>query len=189
MAVFDATTLLVLLAPNVSTVTDSNGAQITYARERVDGLVAEIAKAKAKIVIPTPALSEALVRAGEKAGAQYLARIRKSKHFRIADFDERAAVEVALMTRSAIDAGDKRDGSTETWAKIKYDRQIVAIAKVNGANVIYTDDENLRKFALRRGLRVVGIADLPIPDEAAQTDWVEQANVQAATEEEEPAGE
>lgn len=42
MAVFDATTLLVLLAPNVSTVTDSNGAQITYARERVDGFVKDI---------------------------------------------------------------------------------------------------------------------------------------------------
>ena len=45
MAVFDATTLLVLLAPNVSTVTDSNGAQITYARERVDGFVKDIISA------------------------------------------------------------------------------------------------------------------------------------------------
>ena len=36
--------------------------------------------------------------------------------------------------------GNKKDGSGEPWAKIKYDRQIVAIAKVIGASAIYSDD-------------------------------------------------
>ena len=34
------------------------------------------------------------------------------------------------MTRTAISRGDKKSGSRDTWAKVKYDRQIVAIARV-----------------------------------------------------------
>lgn len=182
MDVFDATTLLLLLAPDASVPKDSNGNPISFARERIDGLVADIAKRKAKIIIPTPALSEALVRAGSVAGANYLARIRKSGWFRIESFDERAAVEVAEMTKAAIDRGDKKDGSTATWAKVKYDRQIVAIAKVNSASAIYSDDINLTSFARRSGLRVISVADLNVPDAAAQLDWVKQANEQASQE-------
>src|SRR5688572_11831120 len=99
MVVFDATTLLVLLAPDASVPLDSEGFAITYPKERVDGLVSELAKSKTKIIIPTPALSEALVRAGSVAAAQYLARIRKSAHFIVEPFDERAAIEVALMNK------------------------------------------------------------------------------------------
>jgi hypothetical protein len=44
------------------------------------------------------------------------------------------------MTRAAVDAGDKRVGSDATWAKVKFDRQIVAIAQVRRATAIYSDD-------------------------------------------------
>jgi hypothetical protein len=174
MVVFDATTLLLLLAPDAAVPKDSDGNLISYPRERIDGLVAELTKSKTKIVIPTPALSEALVRAGKIAAAQYLARIRRSAQFRIEPFDERAAVEVALMTKDAMDKGDKKAGSADTWAKVKFDRQITAVAKVNGASTIYSDDGNLARFARAQGLRVISVAQLPIPDEAAQTDWVKE---------------
>lgn len=149
-------------------------------KERVDGLVNDLAKSKTKILIPTPALSEVLIRAGKVAASQYLAVIRKSAHFHIESFDERAAIEVALMTKGAIDRGDKRAGSAETWAKVKFDRQIVAISKVNGASVIYTDDANLAAFAKAQGLRTLGVAELPVPRELAQTDWVEESRAQAS---------
>ena len=172
MVVFDATTLLVLLAPDVSVPLDSNGVAITYPKERVDGLISDLAKSKTKIIIPTPALSEALVRAGSVAAAQYLARIRKSAHFIVEPFDEKAAIEVALMNKHAIDSGDKKAGSLESWTKVKFDRQIVAIAKVNNVGTIYTDDVGLKAFAKASGLRAIGLGELTIPDASAQIDWV-----------------
>lgn len=182
MVVFDATTLLLLFAPDASVPKDSNGKPIPFAKERIDGLVADLSKRKVKIIVPTPALSEALVRAGPVAGANYLAGIRKSGWFRIESFDERAAIEVAEMTKEAIDRGDKKNGSDATWAKVKYDRQIVAIAKVNSASAIYSDDINLTSFARRQGLRVISVVDLNVPDEASQMDWLNQPNEQASQE-------
>ena len=122
-----------------------------------------------------------MVRPGKAAAMQYLATIKKSAHFRIEDFDERAAIEVALMTKDAIDKGDKKDGSKETWAKVKFDRQIVAIAKVNRVTVIYTDDNNLRKLAASQGVRAIGVGELPIPDAASQADWVKELDDQATS--------
>ena len=160
--------IMLMLAPTAGIPRDSKGNLITFPKERIDGLVEDLAKDKAKIIIPTPALSEALVRSGASAAAAHIAKLRQSKHFLIGAFDDRAALEVALWTKIALDGGDKKEGSDQTWAKVKYDRQIAAIAKVNGASVLYTNDENLRKFAMRRGLRVIGIEELQVPNSAAQ---------------------
>lgn len=72
------------------------------------------------------------------------------------------------MTREALDSGSKRGGHDGTWAKIKYDRQIVAIAKVAGASVIYSDDKEIFKLGQKVGLTVLRIADLPLPPTDAQ---------------------
>lgn len=56
----------------------------------------------------------------------------------------------------------------DVWNKIKYDRQIVAIAKVNQATAIYTDDAGLRNTARRIGIAVVGVADMLLPPAKAQ---------------------
>jgi len=93
------------------------------------------------------------------------ARQRSSK---IADFDQRAAVEMAAATREAIDAGNKRSGSESTWAKVKFDRQIIAIARVEGASTIYSDDEDIVRFAKNSGITVTRISDLPLPPEDTQ---------------------
>jgi hypothetical protein len=53
-------------------------------------------------------------------------------------------------------------------AKIKFDRQIVAIAKVTGATVIYSDDKNLRNFATANNIATVKLAELPLPAEDLQ---------------------
>jgi hypothetical protein len=161
MVVFDATTLLILLSPTVPAPVDPTTQRpVEYARERIDYLVEELEKSRTKILIPTPALSEILVRAGS-AGPSYLDRINSSAAFRIAPFDQRAAVEVAAMTRDAMAAGNKRGGAQGTWAKVKYDRQIIAIVKVEAADTIYSDDNDVRKLAVQAGLAVIRIADLP----------------------------
>ena len=51
--------------------------------------------------MPTPALSELLVRAGD-AGPKYLEIIARSKFFRVAEFGTRAAVEAARSRRGKL---------------------------------------------------------------------------------------
>jgi hypothetical protein len=138
MVVFDATTLLLLLSPAVPAPVDpATGMPVEHAKERLDHLVKELEQSRTRIIVPTPALSEILVKAGA-AGPAYLERLNSSAAFRIAPFDQRAAVEVAAMTRDALATGNKRGGVQGTWAKIKYDRQIVAIAKVEGVRILST---------------------------------------------------
>lgn len=168
MVVMDTGTLLLLLRPNVDAPLDrSTGKPVESVERRLNQLVKTLERAKTKIVIPTPALSELLVRAGT-AGPALLQRITKQAVFRIVDFDTRAAVEVAMMTRSAIDSGDKRGGVPAPWTKVKYDRQIVAIAKVVRARAIYSDDEDIEKLGGVANINVISIAALPSPSEDAQ---------------------
>jgi hypothetical protein len=188
MVVFDANFLLALLDPGLPPPTDPETTKpILQLQARLNHLVADLHKRQEKIIIPTPVLSEILVRA-EVAGNSYLAKLSKSAAFKIEPFDTRAAVEVATMTAKAIINGDRKEGSTDTWSKIKYDRQIIAIGRVVGASCIYTNDRGLRNFAGRVGLTTVRLSDLPLPPQDAQTSM---ENIWAASQEEprDPSGE
>ncbi|MHC8508871.1 MAG: hypothetical protein ACYYKD_05645 [Rhodospirillales bacterium] len=160
-AVFDATILVALLQPESRPPVDPDtNRPVENVRERLNLLVNRLSKEGSKIIIPAPALSEVLVRA-DQAAPEYLAEIKSSSVFQVAAFDERCAVEAAAMTREAMDAGDKRGGVDDTMAKIKYDRQIIAISRVAGAEVIYSDDKGLAAFGRKIGLAVVSVAELP----------------------------
>ena len=169
MVVFDATIILALLhSDGPPPRHPETNEPVDRFRERIDHLIEGLEKDRSKIIIPTPTLSEVLVRANAAAG-EYLDKINATSAFRPAPFDERAAVEVAAMTREALARGDdKRDGQDGTWAKIKYDRQIVAIAKVEGAKTIYSDDKGVFSLAKKNCLAVIRVADLPLPPEKPQ---------------------
>lgn len=47
-------------------------------------------------------------------------------------------------------------------AKIKFDCQIIAIAKANNITTIYTDDEQLTKRAKKLGIEVISSEELPL---------------------------
>lgn len=161
MVVFDSSILLCLLDENTP-------ASVPRAKERVELLITRLSDEGEKIIIPTPALSECLVNAGP-AGPAYLALISKEAAFRIASFDERAAVEAAIRTYEARQRGEKKGGDPQaSKSKIKFDRQIVAVAVVEGATAVYSDDAGLRKYAVEAGLRSYGLADLPEPPEDPQ---------------------
>lgn len=117
--------------------------------------------------MPTPALSEVLIGAGD-AAALYLDIINRSARFKIVPFGARAAVEAAAAHRDALRADDKREGSDSSWTKVKFDRQIVAIAKVEGADIIYSTDVDIARFAARNDLEVVTLEQLPFPPETLQ---------------------
>ena len=171
--VFDATFLLPLLYPEVPGPFDpATKKPLESIRERLDYLVDELEKNRTKIIIPTPALSELLVRVGN-AGPRYIEQLRQARSFKIEPFDERAALEVALVIRKNIDQMGKKKGAkaTATWAKVKFDYQIVAIAKVNSATILYSDDEQLRGFAGQAGLSVVRLRELSLPPKEPQMNF------------------
>lgn len=162
MVLFDATVLSLLLHPGAKPPNDARGHPVERAPERIENLVRTLEEEKAKIIIPTPALSELLVVAGPE-GAKYLTEINGRSCFKVSDFDQRAAVEAAIQIRSALKQGDKRQGVSATWAKVKFDRQIVAIAKVEGVQKIYSDDEDVEKYGKALGIEVMGVDSLPLP--------------------------
>jgi rRNA-processing protein FCF1 len=169
MVVFDANFLLFLLQEKVPAPKDpATGQPVSDCELRIAYLVATLTKSKEKIVIPTPVLSEILVGAGA-AAPDYVTKLNKSSAFKIESFDTLAAIEVALMTADA-KKGEvgKRDGSDAPWAKVKYDRQILAIALVHRASVIYTNDENLKKLATKKGIKSIGVEELDLPPEDTQ---------------------
>jgi len=160
MVVFDASMALFLFSERVGVPKDpSTGQPVDRPKERVEFCLRELERRKLKIIIPTPALSEILVRSGAAAPEQ-LARISSAAAFKIVGFDQRAAVQVALMAQLP---EDRPRNTTETYAKLKYDRQIAAIAKVEGATAVYTDDSGLRRCAARLNIPAIGLAQLPLP--------------------------
>lgn len=168
MVVFDATMLSLLLRPGANPPLDpATGTPVQYAEVRIASLVEQFEKSRTIIVIPTPALAEILIKAGP-AGSGIVQRIQKSSVMQLRSFDARAAIELAQMTNAAASNAEKRAMIDAPWSKIKFDRQIVAISKVNGATAIYTDDNKLIAFATLHDISCVRLADLPIPDSARQ---------------------
>jgi predicted nucleic acid-binding protein len=181
MVGIDATTLMLLLRPGIPIPNGPNGIPIDRPKERIEYLVQQLNNAGTKIVIPTPALSEALVRAGAAGSQELVEKLQKFAVFRIEPFDLRAAIEVAAMSRDAVAGGNKRGkATTSTWAKVKYDRQIVAIMKVHGVTEIYSDDDDVRNLGAKAKIKVVSVAELPLPPQKAQMDLLEHAAERAA---------
>ena len=123
-------------------------------------------KSKTPILIPTPVLAEYLVGVGPNKD-EYINRFFSSKNFEFGAFDVRAAIELSMLIDQDLQ-GDKKLDANTTKAKVKFDRQIVSIAKSRGADRIYTDDDKLAKFAQRNGIAAVMTWEIPLPPEAAQ---------------------
>jgi predicted nucleic acid-binding protein len=170
---------MLFFRPDVPVPARRGGAAIDLPRARIEHLIQQLEKARTKVIVPTPVLSEILVRAGPLASQEIVEKLNRFAVFRIESFDARAAIEVAAMTRNALGAtGKKRGNSNAPWAKIKFDRQIVAIAKVARATAIYSDDDDVRAIASVENIPVIGLNELPLPDEARQGDLFKPVEVQ-----------
>jgi predicted nucleic acid-binding protein len=138
------------------------GKPIPEARERVDSLINGLERDGEVILIPAPALAEALVTLADKA-IELTEHLENRTCFHIKAFGKREAIELAIRTHKAIVAGDKREGVEEPWQKVKYDRQIVATAKTEGATAIYSSDKGVHEHAKLWGIPVLHLADVPLP--------------------------
>jgi predicted nucleic acid-binding protein len=134
---------------------------------RIGHLVDRMDKQRSRLVIPTPAVAEFLVGA-DLAGVASVNALSGKSSILIAPFDIKAAFELAQLDRAAKGAGDKRDGLSTPWQKLKIDRQIVAIARATGCDLIVSEDQNVNANATRVNIETCRIADLELPDSARQ---------------------
>lgn len=137
--------------------------------DRIDHLVATLAQRREKIIIPAPVLTEILCRADSRL-PEILDILTSNTYFEIAAFDTIAAVEAALSLAKALKSGSKKQGASKGWPEIKFDRQIVAIAKTRQATAIYSNDAHVRKLAKESGIPAVAVWELPEPP-AIQTEF------------------
>ncbi len=98
----------------------------------------------------------------------YLEVLNGQAAFRIAPFDQKAAIEAALAMSDANRRGGFRVDAANpdtSRTKIKFDRQIVAIAKAEGAKAVYSDDVDVHSYAKLAGLDAYRTVDLDLPPE------------------------
>jgi predicted nucleic acid-binding protein len=181
MVVFDSAILTLLIWPQARAPLDpSTKLPVEHCKERIELLVQTLQRDKQTILVPTPVLSEVLTVSGA-SGLQYVSIIQKSSVFRIEPFDTRAAIELAQMNSGVLASGDKKAGIDAPWQKIKLDRQIVAVARVAGVKTLYTNDGSLKTMAEKIGMSVIGVHELPVPQQKTQTDLIDLLNRQAAS--------
>lgn len=158
----DSTVLLLLIDPGMSVPADpETGERPEGCAERLDHFIEQLSKDGGRLIVPTPVLAEVLVHAGA-VGTDWLNTLRGRKAIKVADFDTRAAIECAGMT---LERPSRQRQSSRR--KAKFDEQIVAIAIVENAEMILSDDADIRALA-PRGVQVKGIADLQLPPEDPQ---------------------
>jgi predicted nucleic acid-binding protein len=134
-------------------------------RAKLDHLVITLSRSKTKVLIPTPALTELMIRAGSARDA-YERHLSKSNAFLVVPFDTRAAMECALLLA---EAWAKPQQKRVAHAKFKFDWQIVAIASSRNATAIYSDDGDIARASEQVALRAISTDELPLPDDGRQS--------------------
>ena len=161
MVIFDTSVLVLALDPDAKPPIDrGTGKPLTKAKERVNFLIATLSKAETTILIPTPVLGEYLVKAGRNK-QDFIDKFFASKNFDVASFDTKAAIEIAFLIDPDLLKKELDDKTTK--AKLKFDRQIVAIGKAQRVARIYTGDEGLKDCAVKNGIAVTLTWELPEP--------------------------
>ncbi len=156
MVAFDSTFLTFLFIPNALCETER-------AKDRIDYLIGSLQGSGERIVIPSPALAELLIAVGHSR-SQIIHEFTHSPKFLIAGFDTKAALELALLADTVRkQAGKKKGDSGGTWAKVKFDWQIVTICKAQNVSTIHSEDPDIKKLAPLVGINVKSAADLPLP--------------------------
>ena len=138
-----------------------NGLEIPDPKRRIEALIDMVESSGGSIIIPTPVLAEYLVGIDKGDHQNHLRLIQRKSCFEIASFDEIAAIECAQMPSiKELKAMMKSD----TANKVKFDRQIISIAKSLNVDEIWTHDIGVFKRCKEMGMTVKSLADIePAP--------------------------
>lgn len=157
----DSNCLAVLLDKAATSPMSFDGIAISEAKARLDYF---IESEKPEILIPSPLYSEILMISSisQQDLDKYL---RDNGSFILVNFDFRAASALCNIEKPT--AG-KRLNRNETMAKIKFDRQILAVAKVHGVDQIVSTDRGVHIDAGRYDIDCLCLSGLPLPPGGAQ---------------------
>lgn len=165
--VFDASVLIPFFDPSADVAPDPQTDEpIERVQDRLRYLVRSLDEQGETVIIPTPVLSELLVGFGS-SGADPLNTLTTQRVFRVVGFDIKAAIEAAQMQSEASGRGRLRQAAERNRYQMKFDLQIVAIAKAELAHTIYSDDKGMPKIA-GSAIDVVPLARLPLPPDPPQ---------------------
>jgi len=89
MIALDTTALSLLFVPNATSKTKS-GASIKHAKERMEFLVERISRDNDRILIPTPSLSEVIVKLDRSRIDELVKSLKASRWFRVYGFELRS---------------------------------------------------------------------------------------------------
>lgn len=128
--------------------------------ERAAALVDHVDTVGGLVVLPAPVLSEYLFGIDKAAFQSHLDVINSVKSIEVVAFDQVAAIECAMLVT---DAEQKQLDPDATKAKLRVDRQILAIAVASGVAEIWTHDIGLTKKAASMGLAIKSLADIGPP--------------------------
>jgi predicted nucleic acid-binding protein len=163
IGLFDAGFIYILFDDRARVPRDAKGKLVVdRAQDRVDFLVQTISERKDKIILPSPALTEFMLLSVDRY-RDYLAIIRRKAVFEIAGYDEPEAIELVEHWQQFGDGNKLKRGAAETYAKLKYDRQIAAIAKTRRVECIYSTDSDLEKYADQLNIKFCNLIHLPLP--------------------------
>lgn len=158
--VLDSNVLIQVLSnakPDINLIDPKTGLVVDRAEARADALVERIDRHGGQILIPTPVLSEYLFGVNPESIQSHLELIGGFACFEVVSFDEIAAVECARMITSQ---ELKQLDPTSSKAKLRFDRQIISIAKANNADEIWTHDAPLMLKAESLNIKVKSLADI-----------------------------
>ena len=163
IGLFDAGFIHILFDDRARLPRDEKGNPIVdRAQERIDFLVQTISDRRDKIILPSPALTEFMLLSVDRY-RDYLAIIRRKAVFEIAGYDEPESIELVEHWLKFGDGKKPKARAPETWAKLKYDRQIAAIDKTRRVECIYSTDGDLEKYAHDLNIKFCNVIHLPLP--------------------------
>ncbi|GAB2932181.1 type II toxin-antitoxin system VapC family toxin [Hafnia psychrotolerans] len=137
------------------------GIEIPDPERRIEALIDMVERSGGIIIIPTPVLAEYLVGIDEKDHQTHLNLIQRKVCFEIASFDEIAAIECAQMPSLK---ELKNMMKSDTANKVRFDRQIISIAKSLNADEVWTHDKGVFNRCKEMGIVVKSLADIdPVP--------------------------
>lgn len=126
-----------------------------------------------RILIPTPALSEILVRVEDHdLHREYLSLINSMACFDLISFDAISAINCAqLVNNSEL---KQLKGVEDDKKKISFDRQIIAMTQAYGGDELWTHDKKMLAKAEAVGIVVKSLAD--VASNMRQIDLMEDSN-------------
>lgn len=161
MIIFDSNYLIAFLRPDVKQPPrDAENKPVEHFQERIQELVNDLNVKDVLVGVPTPVIAEILVRYPDNK-AEYLEILRNRYKFDVMPFGVKAAIEASELI--AMLAAETKQPA-EQWARVKFDIQIVAMAKAEDSlTMLYADDIGVVNNAKRLKIPVTRVHELPLP--------------------------